>query len=80
MKRRPNRNPSALLPLKPTHNIDLSLMKRFNITERIRFEVAGSQQINSRNDLVPSSPLFGRFDQFYSSNSRFGQITAKIVF
>ena len=88
-------------PLKPTDNIDLSLMKRFNITERIRLElagqffnvlnhpqytggylsdVAGSMQINSRNDLIPSNGLFGRFDQFYSSNSRFGQIVAKIVF
>jgi hypothetical protein len=88
-------------PLKPTDNIDLSLVKRFNITERVRFEiagqffnvlnhaqytggflsdVAGSSQINSRNDLIPSNPLFGRFDQFYSSNSRFGQIAAKIVF
>jgi len=88
-------------PLKPTDNIDLSLIKRFNITERLRFElagqffnvlnhaqytggflsdVAGSSQINSRNDLIPSNPLFGRFDQFYSSNSRFGQIVAKIVF
>ncbi|MBZ5590830.1 MAG: carboxypeptidase regulatory-like domain-containing protein [Acidobacteriia bacterium] len=88
-------------PLKPTNNIDLSLTKRFNITERIRFEiagqffnvlnhaqytggflsdVAGSSQINSRNDLIPSNPLFGRFDQFYSSNSRFGQLVAKIVF
>ena len=88
-------------PLKPTDNIDLSLVKRFNITERVRFEiagqffnvlnhaqytggfvsdVAGSSQINSRSDLIPSNPLFGRFDQFYSSNSRFGQIAAKIVF
>ncbi len=88
-------------PLKPTDNLDLSLMKRFNITERVRFEiagqffnilnhpqytggyvsdVAGSQQTNSRNDLIPSNALFGRFDQFYSSNSRFGQIAAKIVF
>ena len=88
-------------PLKPTNNIDLALMKRFNLTERIRFEVAGqffnvlnhaqytggylsdvagSSQINSRNDLIPSNPLFGRFDQFYSSNSRFGQLVARIVF
>jgi hypothetical protein len=88
-------------PLKPTDNIDLSLLKRFNITERIRFEiagqffnvlnhaqytggflsdVAGSSQINSRNDLIPSKSLFGRFDQFYSSNSRFGQLVARIVF
>jgi hypothetical protein len=88
-------------PLKPTNNIDLALMKRFNITERIRFEVAGqffnilnhaqytggylsdvagSSQVNSRNDLIPSNALFGRFDQFYSSNSRFGQFVARIVF
>jgi hypothetical protein len=88
-------------PMKPTDNIDLSVTKRFNITERIRFEiagqffnilnhaqytggflsdVAGSSQINSRNDLIPSKSLFGRFDQFYSSNSRFGQLVARIVF
>ena len=88
-------------PLKPTDNIDLSVSKRFNITERIRFEiagqffnvlnhaqytggflsdVAGSSQISSRTDLIPSRALFGRFDQFYSSNSRFGQLVAKIVF
>ena len=88
-------------PLHPTNNIDLGVSKRFNFTERTRFEfgaqffnvlnhaqytggyltdAAGSQQINSRSDLVPSSPVFGRFDQFYLSNSRFGQLNAKIVF
>ncbi|HUJ23365.1 MAG TPA: carboxypeptidase regulatory-like domain-containing protein [Bryobacteraceae bacterium] len=88
-------------PLKPTDNIDLSISKRFNVTERIRFEiagqffnvlnhpqytggflsdVAGSSQINSRNDMIPSNKLFGQFDQFYSSNSRFGQLVLKIVF
>jgi len=34
----------------------------------------------ARNDLVPSDPLFGRFDQFYSSNSRTVQVFAHIVF
>src|SRR6202012_2540661 len=89
------------LPLNPTNNIDLSLMKRFNISERVRLElsgqffnvlnhpqytggylsdVAGSSQTNGRNDLTPADPLFGRFDQFYSSNSRVGQLVAKIVF
>jgi hypothetical protein len=34
----------------------------------------------ARNDLVPSDPLFGRFDQFYSSNSRVVQVFAHIVF
>ncbi len=43
-------------------------------------DVAYSQQITSRSDLIPSSPVFGRFDQFYSSNSRFGQIFARITF
>jgi len=88
-------------PLRPTNNIDLSLVKRFNVTERVRLEiagqffnvlnhaqytggfvsdVAGSSQTTSRNDLIPSNGLFGRFDQFYSSNSRFGQLVAKITF
>jgi nitrate reductase alpha subunit len=34
----------------------------------------------ARNDLVPSDPLFGRFDQFYSSNSRVVQLFAHITF
>ena len=88
-------------PLRPTDNIDLSLVKRFNVTERVHLEiagqffnvlnhaqytggyvsdVAGSSQTTSRNDLIPSNGLFGRFDQFYSSNSRFGQLVAKITF
>jgi hypothetical protein len=29
------------LPLRPTNNIDLSLIKRFSITERVKFEVIG---------------------------------------
>jgi hypothetical protein len=35
---------------------------------------------NSRNDLIPSNSLFGRFDQYYSSNSRTMQVSAKIEF
>jgi hypothetical protein len=79
----------------------MSLLKRFNVTERIRFEIgaqffnvfnhaqytggylsdiAGSTQNLSRSDLIPSNPLFGRFDQFYSSNSRVGQLSAHITF
>jgi hypothetical protein len=34
----------------------------------------------ARNELVPSDPLFGRFDQFYTSNSRQIQIFAKLTF
>jgi hypothetical protein len=29
------------LPLRPTNNLDLSLVKRFSITERVKFEVMG---------------------------------------
>jgi len=43
-------------------------------------DVASRGFINARNDLVPSDPLFGRFDQFYSSNSRFVQIFAHVTF
>jgi len=35
---------------------------------------------NARNDLVPGDPLFGRFDQFYSSNSRVIQVFAHFTF
>jgi hypothetical protein len=34
----------------------------------------------ARNELVPSDPLFGRFDQFYTSNSRQIQVFAKFSF
>jgi hypothetical protein len=90
-------------PLSPTDNIDVSLVKRFNLNERIRFEVgaqffnlfnhaqytggylsdvapSGSNQTVSRSDLTAGSASFGRFDEFYSSNSRFGQLSAKITF
>ncbi len=43
-------------------------------------DVASNGNISSRNDLIPSNSLFGRFDQFYSSNSRNLQITGKIEF
>jgi hypothetical protein len=43
-------------------------------------DVSYSQQTTSRNDLVTGNPLFGRFDQFYSSNSRVGQLSAHITF
>ncbi len=88
-------------PLHPINNIDLSVKKRFNFTERWAFDI-GAQMFNifnhpqwtggsvddvgvngftaARNDLVPSDPLFGRFDQFYSSNSRVVQVFAHITF
>jgi len=43
-------------------------------------DVRSNGFIGARNDLVPSDPLFGRFDQFYSSNSRVVQISAHFTF
>ena len=43
-------------------------------------DVASNGFINARNDLVPGDPLFGRFDQFYNSNSRTIQVFAHITF
>ncbi len=88
-------------PLHPINNIDMSLTKRFAITERIKMELAGqffnvfnhaqytggyvsdvSSNVNlsSRNELIPNNALFGRFDQFYSSNSRNVQLLARFRF
>ncbi len=47
---------------------------------RLVNDVAVSGFTGARNDLVPSDPLFGRFDQFYSSNSRTIQVFAHINF
>jgi hypothetical protein len=43
-------------------------------------DVATQAFTGARNDLMPSDQLFGRFDQFYSSNSRTVQVFAHIVF
>jgi hypothetical protein len=43
-------------------------------------DVASRGFTNARNDLVPSDPNFGRFDQYYSSNSRTLQLAAHITF
>jgi len=43
-------------------------------------DVASNGFAGSRNDLIPNNALFGRFDQFYSSNSRTIQIFAKFKF
>jgi hypothetical protein len=89
------------LAMRPTDNIDLSILKRFVVTERMRFEI-GAQFFNVLNHaqytggllsdvspygagpnasfLTPGNPLFGRFDQFFSSNSRVGQLSAHITF
>ena len=43
-------------------------------------DVASIGYTNSRNDLIPGNPLFGRFDQFYYSNSRNLQLNARFDF
>ena len=43
-------------------------------------DVASRGFTGARNDLVASDPLFGRFDQFYSSNSRAIQMFAHFTF
>jgi hypothetical protein len=43
-------------------------------------DVGSNGYTNSRNDLIPGNPLFGRFDQFYSSNSRKIQLNARFDF
>jgi hypothetical protein len=87
--------------LKPTNNIDMALMKRFIVTERVHFEI-GAQFFNVFNHaqftggllsdvapyapgpyapyLTPGNPQFGRFDQFFTSNSRVGQLSVHIGF
>lgn len=88
-------------PLNPINNIDLQLMKRLAITERIRVELAGQFNnllnhpqwtgdllndvypnfvITSRNSLLTGNPNFGRFDQFYTSNSRVVSVVGRFVF
>ena len=87
--------------MNPIDNIDLQLMKRFNITERMRVEL-GAQFSNifnhpqwtgdllndvypnmfttTRNFLLTGNSLFGRFDQFYTSNPRTTTIIGRFVF
>jgi hypothetical protein len=43
-------------------------------------DVGSNGFTGSRNDLLPNNPLFGRFDQFYSSNSRNIQVAARFKF
>ncbi|HLJ48868.1 MAG TPA: TonB-dependent receptor [Bryobacteraceae bacterium] len=43
-------------------------------------DVATRSFTGARNALVPSDPLFGRFDMFYSSNARVIQLFAHFVF
>ena len=91
------------LMLEPIDDVDLSLIKRFTITEHSRLEfamratnvlnhaqytggflsdVAASVQTgaNVHQALIPSSPLFGQWNQVFSSNPRSLQLSAKFYF
>ena len=70
-----------------TERFHLSIGAQFyNILNHPQFtggylsDIASNGFTTSRNDLVASNPLFTRFDQFYSSNSRVGQIIARFEF
>jgi hypothetical protein len=58
----------------------------FNVLNHAQFtgshvsDVNSYGYIGSRNDLIPSNAAFGRFDEFYTSNSRTAQITAHFTF
>ncbi|HEY3743872.1 MAG TPA: carboxypeptidase regulatory-like domain-containing protein [Bryobacteraceae bacterium] len=57
-----------------------NLLNHAQYTGGFTSDVASRGFINARNDLVPNDPLFGRFDQFYSSNSRSIQLSAHFTF
>lgn len=85
------------------NNFDISIVKRFAITERTHIELSGqfanlfnhpqyvgawindvapnpNLTANGRNELVPGTPRFLQFDQFFTSNSRTIQIVGRIIF
>jgi hypothetical protein len=57
-----------------------NIMNHAQYTGGFLNDVASRGFTSARNDLVPSDPLFGRFDQFYSSNSRTLQLFAHFTF
>ena len=94
------------LPGRPTDNIDLSLLKNFNVTERWKLQF-GAQFFNffnhpqftpgtpnrvdvqdqflnngaaDRNYLTPGNAIFNNPEAVYSSNARFIQVGAKLIF
>ncbi len=40
----------------------------------------GQEQNSNRNFLIPSNSLFGQYQQFFPSNSRYGQVLARLTF
>ena len=57
-----------------------NVLNHSQFTGGLLSDVASHGYTTARNDLVPSDPLFGNFTQFYSSNSRTMQLTAKLSF
>ena len=71
----------------PRENLRFSIGAQFyNLLNHAQYtggflsDVASNGSTTSRNDLIPGNPLFGRFDQYYSSNSRNIQVSAKFEF
>jgi hypothetical protein len=85
------------------NDIDMSLIKKFNITERFKFQIAvrsgnifnhpqytggslndvaptGQTSANVHNALIPSTSTFQQWNQVFSSNPRYAQISAKLTF
>ena len=58
----------------------LNVLNHAQFTGGYLSDVASNGYTTSRNDLVTGNAFFGRFDQFYSSNSRTSQLTAHITF
>jgi hypothetical protein len=88
-------------PLHPIDNVDLQILKRLPVTERMRVEIGGqfsnvlnhpqwtgdllndvypNQNNNTRSFLLTGNSAFGRFDQFFTSNSRTLTIIGRFVF
>lgn len=91
------------LMFNPIDDIDLSLIKRFSITERMGIQFGlratnifnhpqytggllndvapnGLTDANTHNGLIPGTSTFQQWSQFFSSNPRSVQISAKFTF
>ena len=83
------------------NNFDMSIVKRFSISETKKFELRGeffnavnhpqftpgyigtvrlTSATNTRSFLIPSSPIFNKLSEQYSSNPRSIQIVLKFTF
>jgi hypothetical protein len=57
-----------------------NLLNHPQVTGGYLSDVASNGNTNSRADLTPSSPYFGDFGRFYSSNPRSIQVTGRFDF